>query len=180
MNWFSADYHLGHSNIIKYCNRPFKNTAEMDDYIIKVLKQVSKPGDKLYYLGDLTFKEKIARGFFREFEYLEIHYIIGNHDNSKVLKLAEENCASVSQIKHIKLNNQPLTLCHYAMRVWPKSHFNAWQLYGHSHGRLQPLGKQYDVGVDNNQFIPRSFEEIKEIMKSQPNNINYISPQERI
>jgi calcineurin-like phosphoesterase family protein len=40
------------------------------------------------------------------------------------------------------------------MRVWPRSHHNSWQLYGHSHGKLLPIGKQWDIGVDNNDFYP--------------------------
>lgn len=27
-DFFSADFHLGHGNIIKYCNRPFLSTAD--------------------------------------------------------------------------------------------------------------------------------------------------------
>ena len=65
------------------------------------------------------------------------------------------------------------------MRVWHRSHYNAWQLYGHSHAKLEPIGKQYDVGVDNNNFMPVSFNELVEIMDKQPNNFNYIPPENR-
>jgi calcineurin-like phosphoesterase family protein len=65
------------------------------------------------------------------------------------------------------------------MRAWNKSHFNAWQLYGHSHGTLNPLGKQYDVGVDNNGFKPVSLDSLDKIMAKMPNNINFIPPEKR-
>jgi len=133
----------------------------------------------LYFLGDLTFKEGIAQDFFEKFKNIEIHFIIGNHDSTKVIKVAKDYCATISQIKDIKIDNQPITLCHYGMRVWNKSHFNAWQLYGHSHTRLQPIGKQYDVGVDNHEFYPFSFGELFAIMEKRPNNFNYIPPEER-
>jgi hypothetical protein len=28
--WFTADLHLGHGNIVKYCNRPFLSEAELE------------------------------------------------------------------------------------------------------------------------------------------------------
>ena len=178
VNWFSADYHLGHKNIIKYCHRPFKNIYEMNHTILNNLDKTTNPGDTLFYLGDLTFEQELAEIFFQKFDYLNIHYIIGNHDTSEVIKKKKKNCVSVSQLKDIIINEQAITLCHYAMRVWNKSHYNAWQFYAHSHGRLEPQGKQYDVGVDNNQYLPRSFEEIQQIMKEYPDNFNYSPPEE--
>jgi calcineurin-like phosphoesterase family protein len=55
MIYFSADWHLGHKNIIKYCNRPFKTVEDMDSTIWINAYKVLKPNDVLYYLGDLTF-----------------------------------------------------------------------------------------------------------------------------
>jgi calcineurin-like phosphoesterase family protein len=60
------------------------------------------------------------------------------------------------------------------MRTWHRSHYNAWLLYGHSHGRLPPIGKSWDVGVDNNNFTPISFEQVKDIMKARPDNPNLV------
>lgn len=52
MIWFTADFHLSHKNIIKYCNRPFKNIEEVDNSIIRNLKESVKSDDILYFLGD--------------------------------------------------------------------------------------------------------------------------------
>ena len=74
--------------------------------------------------------------------------------------------------QHIILNHYPL-LCYSGTYRKPAS----WQLYGHVHsGPLSTDGldgprlkmcyaQQYDVGVDNNDFTPVSFEEMKEIIK---------------
>ncbi|MFX1238696.1 MAG: metallophosphoesterase [Promethearchaeota archaeon] len=179
MIWFTADFHLSHTNIIKYCNRPFSNVAEMDDVILRNLKKSLSPGDVLYFLGDLTFKKDVARDFFESFSTIEIHYIMGNHDTAAIEQIAREYCKSVDYIKDIKIQGQRITLCHYAMRVWNRSHFNSWQLYGHSHARLEPVGKQHDVGVDNCNFFPISFGEIANLMIQKPNNFNYIEPKNR-
>ena len=42
-----------------------------------------------------------------------------------------------------------LVLCHYAFRTW-KNMGRGWiDLHGHSHGKLKPQTRQYDVGVDS-------------------------------
>jgi len=179
MKWFTADYHLSHSNIIRYVNRPFNDVDMMNKVILDNLEQRLQKTDVLYYLGDLTFKKKVAKAFFERFNKVEIHYVIGNHDKHEILKVAKKYCKSVSHLKDIQVKNHNITLCHYAMRVWNKSHLNSWQLYGHSHGNLNPIGKQYDVGIDNNDFKPVSLDKIEEIMERSPNNFNYIAPKNR-
>ena len=34
MNRYIADLHFGHSNIIKFDNRPFDSVTDMDEYLI--------------------------------------------------------------------------------------------------------------------------------------------------
>jgi len=63
------------------------------------------------------------------------------------------------------------------MRVWNRSHFNSWQLYAHSHGGLRPIGKQYDIGVDGDNYYPVSFDKLRTIMDKKQNNFNYIVPE---
>ena len=63
-----------------------------------------------------------------------------------------------------KIQSNYITVCHYAGRVWPRSHHGSIQLYGHSHGQLMPLKNQYDIGVDNNRFFPVSLNEIKKLL----------------
>ncbi|MHA1149239.1 MAG: metallophosphoesterase family protein [Promethearchaeota archaeon] len=179
MIWFTADFHLSHANTIKHCHRPFKDVEIMDKTILDNLRASVKPNDVLYFLGDLTFREEIALQFFELFKDIEIHYITSNHDYKRVIKIAKEHCSSVSEIKDIKIEGQSITLCHYAMRVWNKSHFNAWLLYGYSHGTLTPIGKKHDVGVDSNNLSPLSFEKLKQIMDQKDSNANFIPPERR-
>ena len=68
-------------------------------------------------------------------------------------------------LKEIQIDDQSITLFHYAMRVWNKSNYSAWQLHGHSHGGLAPFRYQYDIGIDSNNFYPVSYQELLVIMK---------------
>jgi calcineurin-like phosphoesterase family protein len=52
--WFTADFHLGHKNIIRYCKRPFDTVEEMDRIIIERLNSLVKTNDILYFLGDFV------------------------------------------------------------------------------------------------------------------------------
>ena len=54
--WFTADTHLGHQNIIKYCNRPFKTLDEMDTAIIRNWNERVDPDDTVLVLGDFCFR----------------------------------------------------------------------------------------------------------------------------
>jgi len=172
--WFSGDLHLNHDNIIEYCNRPFTNVIEMDNTILTNFWRVLLPGDTLYVLGDLSFNNAHILDFFDRFSDINIIMLKGNHDGKKLASATRARNIPLYTLYDTKIEGQPITLCHYAMRVWNKSHFNSWQLHGHSHATLPPQGKQYDVGVDNNNFYPVSWDRIKEIMANSPDNFNYI------
>jgi calcineurin-like phosphoesterase family protein len=62
--------------------------------------------------------------------------------------------ATVRDYAELDLDGQRLILCHYPLRAWNGQHRGALQLHGHSHGRLKPLPRQFDVGVDACEFRP--------------------------
>ena len=177
MIYFTADWHLSHNNkhggIIKYCNRPFSSIEEMDDTIWKNFFSTVKNGDTVYFLGDLTFRKDLAEDFFDKTKGIQIHFIFGNHDH-KINSIIKRRATWYGDMKYISPNGKPIVITHYAMRVWHKSHFNSWNLHGHSHGGLSPEGKQWDVGVDNNNFYPVSINDIIGIMDKQPDNFNLV------
>lgn len=167
--FFCADTHFQHTRIISYCSRPFATIEEMDKRLIENWNDLVSAKDVVYHLGDFAWRDV---AYYRKQLNGEIHLILGSHD--KDIQNLERCFASVSNLKEIVIEGQLIVLCHYAMRTWRASHYNSWQLFGHSHRRLKPEGKQWDVGVDNNNFKPVSFEEIKRIIDKQPDNFNFI------
>lgn len=81
--WLIADLHFGHNNIIKYCNRPFKDVDEMDNAIVNNWNSVVNDKDLVYVLGDVSFygKEKTKELISRLKGYKLL--VIGNHDRRK-------------------------------------------------------------------------------------------------
>ena len=71
---------------------------------------------------------------------------------------------------------QHMFLNHYPMCSWRDSAKGSWNLHGHLHTTPKVTLKkkglydnplQYDVGIDNNNFRPISYEEIKIIITKQ-------------
>jgi calcineurin-like phosphoesterase family protein len=176
MIYFTADTHFGHANIIKYCHRPFKTADEMDETMIENWNKSVKDSDIVYLIGDMCFGRE---HYFKIKARLKgkIFLIEGDHDKDlRGDPTAFNLIGKVSLLNMNKHNGLPdkmcITLCHWSMRVWAKSHYNSWHLFGHSHGGLQPVGKSWDVGVDNNNFTPLSLDQIIEIMKIREDNFN--------
>lgn len=164
--WFTADTHFGHSNIIKYCNRPFNDEKEQDYKIIQRFNEVLRPGDRLYHLGDVAHSSCNIKAILDQLNVNEIHLIWGNHDKPALLK--HKKIVSYSDIKAITIGNDRIVMFHYPMRSWNGRGHGAYQLYGHVHGQMPGIGRSMDVGVDTNDFYPYPWEEIKTKLESQP------------
>jgi len=168
MIFWSADWHLFHSNVIRFNNRPFSNVQEMNETLVS--NHNSKVGlkDTCIHVGDFSFgKTHETMEIVRRMNGENI-FLMGSHDQW----LGDRN--KHPHIWEGMCRRQYVVACHYAMRVWPRSHYGSWMVYGHSHGNLPPEGKSWDVGVDNNGYFPVSFDELSLLMKDRPDNFNLI------
>ena len=162
--WFLADTHFSHANIIKYSNRPFASKFEMNSKLMENWNTKVSQDDTVYHLGDFCFADEQEGQSILDRLNGKKHLIIGNHDKTGVKLSGWE---SVSHYKEVSIDGQFIVLCHYAMRVWNKSHHGAWMLYGHSHGSLpdDPNALSFDVGVDCHNYQPLNMDDIRRIMK---------------
>ena len=171
--WLTSDHHFGHKNIIKYCNRPFKDIEEMNRVMIERWNEVVAGDDRVYHLGDFTLNGKMyAEMLFQQLKG-DIVVLPGSHDQnwygkrvffsrgydgvSLAVSMAEPLVTIVAGTPNV--DGIQIILCHYAMRVWPQSHYGTFHAYGHSHGNLPGLGRSMDVGVDAHNFYPIEVED---------------------
>lgn len=173
--FFTADEHYGHFNIIKYCDRPFASVQEMDDEIIKRHNEVVGVDDTVFHIGDFTLIKDLKRvhNYIRRLNGIHV-FLRGSHDYWMDEVETTDSSMQYHEIEKREIEGEYIVMCHYAMRTWARSHFNSWQLFGHSHGKLKGVGKQIDVGVDTNNFYPYSFKEIKSRMNKLENNFDFI------
>lgn len=167
--FFTADTHFGHSNIIKYCNRPFKDSQEMDEALIANWNSKVKPEDEVYHLGDFAFGTPEFAWKIRRRLNGKIYLIRGNHEKPALSAQALFNNVFewTKDVHTVRIGNQEIFLSHYAHRVWNKSHRGTYHLFGHSHGTLKDLADSlsFDVGVDCQNYFPLSFDEVIDKMK---------------
>jgi calcineurin-like phosphoesterase family protein len=171
--WFTSDHHWGHTNILRFSQRPFADVEAMNAALIANWNRVVGAEDTVYHLGDIFWLPPSEARPLRDRLHGRICLIRGNHD-----KTADSMRSAFGWIKdyeEIKVEDadapegkQRIILCHYAFRVWNKSHHGSWHLYGHSHGSLpdDPNSLSCDVGVDCHAYTPISYQQVRTIMAS--------------
>lgn len=170
--FFTSDLHLGHSNIIRFCNRPYASIDEMDEALVSNWNERVKAHDVVWVLGDVSFSHPQ-----RTFELLNRlngfkKLVLGNHDKSIRTQQHLRSCFNevTDGFKELYLQDEDVhqahfaVLCHYPMLTWNRSFYGALHLHGHHHNptpiRPDETLKRYDVGVDANNYAPVSLREV--------------------
>jgi calcineurin-like phosphoesterase family protein len=158
MYFFTGDEHNGHRNIIRFCNRPFKDIFEMDQEITKRFNEVVGPKDICIHAGDYAFRNKLSvNNYIDRLNGTNI-FLKGSHDKWN---------KNGSYIWEGMIEDKYVVVCHYPLRSWRRSHYGSINLHGHSHGNIEPFKNQLDIGVDCNNFYPFSFKQVIEQIEKQ-------------
>ncbi|MGL4583639.1 MAG: hypothetical protein ACRCVU_11745 [Flavobacterium sp.] len=146
---FTSDLHFGHRKIVEYTNRGVDTTQEDHDrWLIDLWNSQVDKNTTVYSLGDFVFNCRKLDKFKSVTDRLNGQKILirGNHCSREVY---QKSGFQWYDLKGFNIEGQYIVMCHYAMRVWDKYHHGSWQLYGHSHGSLDGVGKQIDVGLES-------------------------------
>lgn len=173
--FFTADTHFGHKNIIDYCKRPFRDVEEMNETLIDNWNGTVGKNDIVFHLGDFGMGDAVEWNRILERLNGRIYLVAGNHDLRTLSSGGITRFEGISMQILIQVGKRKIYLNHYPFLCFSGSEHDSWQLFGHIHSNSQQLvadnsrlnyllSTQYDVGVDNNDYAPISYEQIRDII----------------
>ena len=130
-----SDLHLGHENIIKYCNRPFVNVESMNKALIENWNSVVHDDDTVICLGDFALgsREDIIE-WGKQLKGKKI-LVMGNHDHGSKSTYTEGQFIQVYKeevIIHFDDLNETIHFSHHRV---PEKDTHYLNIYGHQHDK---------------------------------------------
>lgn len=174
MFYFISDTHFFHERIRTSCNRPFASVDEMNHTIIQNWQRTVTPKDTVFFLGDFTWDASEGIGIWNNLNGKKV-FIKGNHDGHFISAFSEKQEIKTYDVFELHHNKTIITMCHYPMISWNKSHYNSPMLYGHVHNEEIPLkGKMLNVSVEKINYTPISLDEVMARIEKLPDNWNLV------
>lgn len=183
--FFSSDQHFGHRNVVKFCSRPFEDEKQMGEALIANWNSVVTNEDIVVTMGDFFWfnDSHSIKKCVDKLNGKDIYIVLGNHDKRESFRrITDPRFHIVDGVTHIFLRCEDenrwyqktfeIVCCHYPLMTWSHRDRGAINLFGHIHSgwlrsvddydQMLPLwkGQQLDVGVDNQNYTPVSFENV--------------------
>ena len=187
--WFTADLHLGHTNIIRYCARPFGDVEAMNRAIVERWNETVDSADDVWVLGDFAMGRIDETLSLASALHGRKVLLAGNHDrcwaeHGRRAEGWEDRylAAGFAEIRqgHVTIDVAGLDAlaCHFPYRGDSHDHdryveqrpvdHGAWLLHGHVHERWLQCGRMINVGVDAWDYRPVSETTLRGIMAAGP------------
>lgn len=144
--WLTSDTHFNHANILKYCDRPFRDVDHMNWTMVANWNNLVEAEDWVIHCGDVAMgRWPDARS---PLSALVGHKVLlrGNHDGSKFVALYRELGWHVME----SLSIGDVLMQHHPIEEDVKFD-HTLVVHGHSHGGLVKE-RHIDVGVDDSRW----------------------------
>jgi len=184
--FWTSDQHFGHTNIIRYCNRPFADVAEMNEVLIDRWNETVSDFDEVWVLGDVALgpiEESLA--LVRRLRGRKV-LVAGNHDrcwagggpkSTRWIDVYRD--AGFEEVLQgwvsVQLGEHTALACHlpYEGDSHDDDRFTAQRpidegellLHGHVHERWRIKANQVNVGVDVWDYRPVSDQTILDALE---------------
>lgn len=169
--FFTADLHFHHHHIINFCNRPYKNVDEMNESIIENWNNKIPKTGTTFILGDVTWQAlQTTEHLLDQLNGKKI-LITGNHDKQSIVSYFEESydMLGITITDEKEYKKYYVHLCHFPLAEWDRFFHGSYHLHGHQHKskdmRIVQKNK-LDVGLDSNNMIPYSWEDVKNVINN--------------
>ena len=183
--WFTSDLHLGHANIIRYCDRPWPDVAAMNAGLVERWNDAVADDDTVWVLGDLAMGPIDASLALVASLHGRKLLLAGNHDRcwaghgDRSLPWVDRYLAAGFAEIHqgeigLTVGGHDVIACHFPYRG--DSHDDErfvgdrpvdcgdWLLHGHVHERWRQDGRMLNVGVDVWDYRPVSEERLASLV----------------
>lgn len=145
-----SDQHFGHKNIIKYSERPFADTDEMRETMIRNHNDVVGFDDICIWVGDVAFlSDDKANEILHRLNGYKI-LIVGNHDLHKK-KLKKLHVDEVHLCYTMETDGITMLFTHFPVSNLPKPIVN---VHGHTHNKEDQSVQHINVSVERIEYKP--------------------------
>jgi len=150
--WVTSDLHFWHSGVIKFCpnTRPWGDVEDMNEGLIAHWNSVVSPEDEVLFLGDFSFKAREATEAILARLNGDVTFVLGNHD-----RVLRDQIGGLNAYDYLefRFNGNKVCAMHFPISSWNQMSRGSVQLFGHSHGSYDGIGRQVDVGWDSHGRI---------------------------
>jgi calcineurin-like phosphoesterase family protein len=135
--FITSDLHLGHANIIRYCDRPYRDVNEMNEDLIRKWNNTVSKDDRVFFLGDFALgdREKTIR-WGQRLNGRKV-MIYGNHDHHSPQVYYDAGFEHVSKWPIVIQNTYLLSHAPFILR----GDHDYWgpliNIHGHIHNKVE-------------------------------------------
>ena len=131
--FFTSDTHFNHTNIIRFCSRPFKDVEHMNETLIANWNRVVGPDNIVFHLGDFCLGGSAEWTKILKRLNGKIYLIAGNHDMKNLRQNYTKYFELITMQMYIEVDKQKIYLNHCPFLCYSGSYDDTWQLFGHVH-----------------------------------------------
>lgn len=162
MDYVTSDLHFGHKRIIEFERTQFKTVKEHDEKIIRALNTSLHPGDTLYILGDVGFRDPEGglpglADKIRRIECARKILIVGNHDRFSAIEAKGMGFDEVIKGPYYYPSKEvpgKIILSHRPAREALDNPY-VINVHGHIHNGYLDLPGFYNANIHMNNYVPQ-------------------------
>ncbi len=160
--FFISDTHFDHTNIIKYCKRPFNSTSDMNKAMLNNWNGIVKKNDIVFFLGDIAFgRDSRNADYWLSKLNGNIYFIKGNHERISRKKNVFDKLIA-------KYKSDQFFLVHDPKNI-PED-WKGWAICGHHHNNktrefpfIDGKKKRINVSVELINYQPLDVDRLFEL-----------------